>query len=254
MNEAVDRVILQREAMDAGFPGSLGLSIAAHLLIVGGAVAAPYLLPRQPPLRVADGFAVALPRGGGGSVEPGAPAGAPAPPVDNPPVPIAELPPKVLKPPREEPRHPKGLPDLNAKKGTKPEKAPRTGEAKTVEGVRAAAGASPRTPGLEFAPPGPGLPTGTDTGGDWYLAGVQQKIWVLWNQQIKTGMTQPVTVSFTIQADGTVTDIRVIQSSGALLLDRAAQRAIDSAAPFGPLPKDYGTNRITIEGTFKPAS
>jgi TonB family protein len=83
---------------------------------------------------------------------------------------------------------------------------------------------------------------------------VQQKIWVLWNQQIKAGMSQPVTVSFTIQADGTVTDIRVIQSSGALLLDRAAQRAIDSAAPFGPLPKDYGTNRITIEGIFKPAS
>jgi TonB family protein len=147
------------------------------------------------------------------------------------------------------------LPDLNAKKGKKAEKAPpRTGEAKTSGATRAAAGASPRTPGLEFAPPGPGVPTGTDTGGDWYLAAVQQKIWVLWNQQIKAGMTQPVTVSFTIQADGTVTDIRVVQSSGALLLDRAAQRAIDSAAPFGPLPKDYGTNRITIEGIFKPAS
>ncbi|HKC12067.1 MAG TPA: hypothetical protein VKI41_08530, partial [Vicinamibacteria bacterium] len=66
MNEAVDRVILQREAMDAGFPGSLGLSLVVHLLIVGGAVAAPYLLPHEPPLRVAAGFAVALPRGGGG--------------------------------------------------------------------------------------------------------------------------------------------------------------------------------------------
>jgi TonB family protein len=252
VNEAVDRVILQREAMDAGFAGSLGLSILAHLLIVGGAVAAPYLLPREPPLRVAEGFAVALPRGGGGAVEPPASAGPPTAPVDNPPAPPAEPPPKVLKPPKEEPRQTKGLPDLNAKKGKKPEKAPaRTGEAKTVG---AAPGVSPRTPGLEFGPPGPGVPTGTDTGGDWYLAAVQQKIWMIWNQQMKTGMTQPVRVSFTIQGDGTVTDIRVIQTSGALLLDLAAQRAIASASPFGPLPKDYGTDRITIEGVFKPTS
>jgi TonB family protein len=144
------------------------------------------------------------------------------------------------------------LPELNAKKGKKVEKAPtRTGEAKTSA---ARAAASPRTPGLEFGPPGPGVPTGTDSSGDWYLAAVQQKIWMIWNQQIKAGMTQPVTVSFTIQADGTVTDIRVIQTSGALLLDLAAQRAIASASPFGPIPKDYGTDRITIEGIFKPSS
>ncbi|HKC14276.1 MAG TPA: energy transducer TonB, partial [Vicinamibacteria bacterium] len=165
----------------------------------------------------------------------------------------AEPPPKVLKPPKEEPRHTKGLPELDAKKGKKAEKAPpRTGEAKTSGAARATA--SPRTPGLEFGPPGPGVPTGTDTSGDWYLAAVQQKIWMIWNQQIKAGMTQPATVSFTIQADGTVTDIRVIQTSGALLLDLAAQRAIASASPFGPIPKDYGTERITIEGIFKPSS
>jgi hypothetical protein len=109
VNEAVDRVILQREAMDAGFPGSFGLSIVVHLLIVGGAVAAPYLLPRQPPLRVADGFAVALPRGGGGVVEPPASSGPPT-PVEKPPAPAAEPPPKVLKPPKDEPRHTKEYP------------------------------------------------------------------------------------------------------------------------------------------------
>ena len=87
-------------------------------------------------------------------------------------------------------------------------------------------GTSAATPGLEFGPPGLGVPDGTDTGGDWYLAGVQQKIWMIWTQQIKAGFTQPVGVTFTILADGTVADVRVTQPSGATLLDIAAQRAV----------------------------
>ena len=100
------------------------------------------------------------------------------------------------------------------------------------------------------------MPGGTDAGGDWYLAGVQQKIWMLWNQQIKAGFTQPVGVTFTILPDGSVTDVRVTQSSGASLLDMAAQRAVLNAAPFGPLPKDYGqTNPRHDPGDiFKPSA
>ena len=108
------------------------------------------------------------------------------------------------------------------------------------------------TPGLEFGPPGPGVPGGTDSGGDWYLAGVQQKIWMLWNQQIKSGFTQPIGVTFTILADGNVTDVKVTQPSGASLLDMAAQRAILNAAPFGPLPRQYGTDRKSIQAVFRP--
>ena len=72
-------------------------------------------------------------------------------------------------------------------------------------------------------------------------------------QQVKTEMRQPATVSFTILANGTVADVQIVQSSGVYLIDSAAQRAVLSAAPFGPLPKDYGTNRITIQGIFKPS-
>jgi TonB family protein len=115
-------------------------------------------------------------------------------------------------------------------------------------------GTASATPGLEFGPPGPGVPDGTDTGGDWYLAGVQQKIWMLWNQQIKSGFTQSVSVTFTILPDGNVTGVRVTQPSGASLLDMAAQRAVLNAAPFGPLPREYGQNPRTIRALFKPAS
>jgi TonB family protein len=115
-------------------------------------------------------------------------------------------------------------------------------------------GTSSQTPGLAIGPPGPGVPEGTDSGGDWYLATVQQKIWMIWTQEIKAGFTQPIGVTFTIVADGQVVDVRVTQPSGATLLDNAALRAIYSAAPFGPLPKDYGTNRKTIQALFKPTS
>jgi TonB family protein len=83
---------------------------------------------------------------------------------------------------------------------------------------------------------------------------VQQKIWVIWTRQMKTGFTQSITVSFTILADGSLEDgsVRPVQASGIQLLDNAALRAVYSAAPFGPLPKTYGTNRITIQALFQP--
>jgi len=110
------------------------------------------------------------------------------------------------------------------------------------------------TPGFEFGPPGPGVPGGTDMMGDWYLAGVQRKVWTVWMQQVKANFTQPITVQFTILADGSLDeDVRIVQTSGVALLDLAAKRAIYNAAPFGPLPKHYATTRFTIQGVFKPA-
>jgi protein TonB len=252
MNDAVDRVIVERGAMERGLEGSLLASFFGHFFLIGGAVIVALIGPKEPPLKVMDGFAVALPPGGGGSPAAQNPAPAvqsQAPPQAPPPE--AAPPPKILKPPKEEPR--KGLPDVDAKKSKKkadksPPPAPRSG------GVAGGTGTSAQTPGLEFGPPGPGVPGGTDMLGDWYLAGVQRKIWVIWSQQVRTDTPQAVTVRFTILADGSITDVSVVQGSGIVTLDLAAQRAISSAAPFGPLPKNYGTDRYTIQAVFKPTS
>ena len=263
MNEAVDRVIEQREAMDRGFPAGVVISIGLHLLLVGAAFGAAWLGPSEPKLKIADGIVVPVPPGGGGPVAP-EPAPAAAPPVTAPaaPPPAAEPPPKVLKPPREEPR--KGLPPPDAKKvKPKPEKSlppprhsgPPAPERAASTGAAGGTGTSSATPGVGLVgPAGPGVPNGTDPLGDWYLGGVQRKIWLIWTRQIKSGFTQPITVAFTITADGSLEDgsVRVAQSSGVQLLDNAAQRAVFSAAPFGPLPKTYGTNRITIQALFQP--
>ncbi len=252
MNEAVDRLIAERERLDAGLPGTMLVSIVGHLTLIAAIIAVPLLLPKEPLLKVADGFAVVLPRGGGGSpvtAPPAPPAAAPrpAPPVTAPPAPA----PKIIKPPTKEVAHPNALPTLDSRRMAK---RPEPAAAASSAATGTAKGTGSATPGLSFGPPGPGVPNGTDSGGDWYLAGVQQKIWTLWNQQLKTGFTQPIGVTFTIMPDGSVTNVQVTQPSGATLLDMAAQRAVVNAAPFGPLPREYGQNPRTIQALFRPTT
>ena len=265
MNEAIDRLIAERQRLDAGLPGTVLVSIVGHLLVIGAAIALPALLPRGPLLRVADGFAVVLPRGGGGSPvarsEPApAPAAKPAPVASTAPPPA----PRVIKPPTDAPR-PNALPLPDARRALKrpPEPAALGRSATSAAALRpppvpsgtpGGRGTGGDTLGIGIGPPGPGVPDGTDSGGDWYLAGVQQKIWMVWNQQIKSGFALPIGVTFTIQANGTVTDVRVTQPSGTSLLDMAAQRAVLNAAPFGPLPREYGQNPRTIQALFRPAT
>ena len=257
MNDAVDRIIVERGRMDQGMQGGLVLSFGVHFLLIVVTVGIALFGPKKPLIQVQDGFAVALPPGGGGSPAAQAPAPAPAAPEPPPPEPEAppppepQPPPKVLKPPKEEPR--KGLPEADAPKTKKkPEKNPQPAPRST--GVAGGTGTSTQTPGLEFGPPGPGVPGGTDMLGDWYLAGVQRKIWMIWTQQVRTGTPAIVAVRFTILADGSVTDVSLVQSSGIITLDLAAQRAISSAAHFATLPKNYGTDRYTIQAVFKPTA
>jgi TonB family protein len=250
--DAVDRVLEQRAALDRGFGATLALSTFGHATVLGMALLAAWLGARAPRIREVPGFAVPLPRGGGGPSAPEprpAPVAAP-PPVTAPPAPVAkpEPPPRVLKPPKEEAR--KGLPPLESKK-TRPERTPAPAPASTAKSGTGNAG----IPGLDIqAPPGLGVPGGNDASGDWYLAGVQRKIWMIWTRQIKSGFTQPIAVTLTITETGALEDVRVVESGGVPMLDAAAQRAVYSAAPFTPLPRSYGTNRLTIRAVFRPGA
>jgi len=254
VSDPIARLLAEREQLERGLPGTLALSLSGHLVFVALAILLPLLLPQQPLLRVADGVLVVLPRGGGGTpAVPAPPATAPEPqPAESaaPPPP----PPVVLKPPPKAEPRPNALPLPDARAVKRPPTPPPVRATTRPSGPSGptATGTASATPGLEFGPPGPGVPTGTDSGGDWYLAGVQQKIWMVWNQQIKAGYTQSVGVTFTILPDGNVTGVRVTQPSGASLLDMAAQRAVLNAAPFGPLPREHGQNPRTILAHFKP--
>jgi TonB family protein len=264
VNDPVDAVLAQREALDRGFSGSLLVSGIAHVALLGSAFLVAYLAPKEPLLKLASGFVDPLPGGGRGNPNPAPPAPAPAPPApakSAAPEPEAPAPPapQIIKPPKEEPR--KGLPELDTKptrpKAAPTPAAPRSSGATVATGRTAPGGGGQGTAqspfGLEFGKEGPGIPGGGDTG-DYYLAGVQRKVWTIWMQQVKNDFTQPISVSFTILADGQVANVQVTQSSGALLLDNAARRAVMAAGPFSRLPRDYGTDQITVQANFKPTS
>jgi TonB family protein len=265
LNEAIDRLIAERQRLDAGMAATALVSLAAHLVVGGLAFAVPMLLPRKPPLEVVSGFAVTLPRGGGGSPAAAPPAARPTAQAAPAPTAAPAPPPQVLQPPKEAPR-PRALPLPESRRtaprrplepppvpGARSSPSATAKAAAPVGGAPTGRAAGSSTPGVEFAPPGPGVPYGTDSGGDWYLAGVIQKIWMQWNQQIRAGYTQTAGVTFTILPDGSVTAVRVTQPSGSTLFDMAAQRAILNAAPFGPLPREYGQTPRTIQALFKPS-
>jgi protein TonB len=263
MKDAVNTVLSERQGLEGGFGGSLLLSAFGHGFLLAGILIVS-LLPAPTPKMDVFAFAAPLPRGGGGNPAPPAPAPAvpEAPKAEPKPEPAAaQPPPQILKPPQEHPS--RALPDPNLKKPPKAEKAPPTrtvvppdaGVSRTTAGATAATGTSSQPQGLDLTlPPGLGTPTGLASGGDFYLASVQQRIWSIWMQQVRAEQSQSVSVAFTILADGSVTDVQITQTSGVALLDLAAKRAIMTASPFRPLPKTYGTDRITIQANFKQTS
>ena len=57
-------------------------------------------------------------------------------------------------------------------------------------------------------------------------------------------------VTFEIQRNGQVRNVRVAQSSGNVVLDYSAQRAVAEASPFDALPAAYSGSSATIEFWF----
>ncbi|MGK2858394.1 MAG: energy transducer TonB [Thermoanaerobaculia bacterium] len=88
---------------------------------------------------------------------------------------------------------------------------------------------------------------------DWgdYATGMVARIRYHWYsnmpQIIRTGLKGVVTVRFTIQRDGTITDVEMISSSGVPPYDNAAKRAIELASPLNPLPANFpkASERVT---------
>ena len=80
---------------------------------------------------------------------------------------------------------------------------------------------------------------------DWgeYAQSMVNRIRVNWYnnmpQLIQTGMKGVVTIRFTIQRDGTITDVTILSSSGVPPYDFAAKKAIELSSPLNPLPADF---------------
>ena len=87
----------------------------------------------------------------------------------------------------------------------------------------------------------------------WYVAAVRNRISSNWLLSMVSPnlMTAPrVYVTFDILRDGTITNVRVAQSSGVAEVDRSALRAVLASNPFGALPVDYPGNKVSVEFYF----
>ena len=59
-----------------------------------------------------------------------------------------------------------------------------------------------------------------------------------------------VIITFDIQRDGSVKNIRIAERAGNSTLDYSAQRAVMDAAPFPPLPQGFERNVANVELRF----
>lgn len=57
-------------------------------------------------------------------------------------------------------------------------------------------------------------------------------------------------IKFSVASNGMLDDISVTTSSGSALLDQGTVSAIQSAAPFDPLPPVYGLSKLKIQASF----
>ncbi len=268
MNDPVVRVLASRQALlDEGYSKSLLLSGAAHATTFFAILIITLLTPKVPIIRVIDGFAVPLPRGGGipktaaPSIEPAEPAAEPA-KTAAPPAPLP-APVKLIKP--EAPTIKKGVAPVDLKRSVKEPTVRESRELATEKIVKggtpkpvaaATPGVAAANTGLDFTAQDAGVIDGT-TGPvgplGFYLAAIKNRIWATWARQIRPDFTGSVKISFTIHRDGSVDAVEVIESSGLAALDRLAERAVMST-PLGPLPNAYDKETLVVHANFKPVS
>ncbi|MGH9583825.1 MAG: TonB family protein [Bryobacteraceae bacterium] len=97
---------------------------------------------------------------------------------------------------------------------------------------------------------GPNSPFGTRLG--WYAEIVRQRIAQNWstNGLYAASQMSPAIVGFTIERNGSVRNIQIVQSSGNPSIDNTALRAVYKANPLPPLPSQVSGNSISAQFTF----
>jgi TonB family protein len=82
-----------------------------------------------------------------------------------------------------------------------------------------------------------------------YLILMRDRIQSNWSQQVEVpGIT---VVKFTIQRDGTLTDISSERTSGYSSLDLNARRAVQLTRQLPPLPKEFPNPTLTVHLNFQ---
>ncbi len=89
----------------------------------------------------------------------------------------------------------------------------------------------------------------------WYIEAVRRAVNQNWMQNtidpgVRAARRARTTVTFTIERDGTVKNIRIAESSGNRSMDDSAQRALLSIDKFPALPADYSGRYVDVTFDF----
>ncbi|MDX1983966.1 MAG: energy transducer TonB [Bryobacteraceae bacterium] len=99
---------------------------------------------------------------------------------------------------------------------------------------------------------GTGNPFGTRFG--WYAQLVIQRISQKWRTEDVDARLQTAnicSVSFDIQQDGSVRNVRIDQSSGNYAVDRSTERAVLESSPFPALPDGFERKSARVQVNFQ---
>jgi protein TonB len=153
--------------------------------------------------------------------------------------------------------------DLKEKKPLPPSKPSKVFENKTVRpdnNAHYGQGGQMSLPSGYSPTPGsgsPGLAVSGQGGGDfasrygWYIESVKRAINQNWLQNtidpsVRASHRAKTTVTFTINRDGSIKNIRVSESSGNRSMDDSAQRALLSIDKLPRLPSDYSGTYVDV--------
>ena len=228
---------MNSRAREGGLTGSLGVSAAVHLTIIGVAL---WALRPGPPVVLPPIYKVNIVAAPPGLRAIGEVTSAPAP--ANP----APTPPKMRETPSPVPPAPtkaapapvtRATPVEGKPKAAAPTKAPKAGGGPV--GGRGTDVATVQTAGIDFPFPG-------------YLNNIVRQIAL--NFRVKNPNSPlSATVSFLIHRDGSVTNVKFLTRSGVYAFDLEAQGAVERAsASFGPLPDGFRDDVLPVVFSFDP--
>jgi len=89
----------------------------------------------------------------------------------------------------------------------------------------------------------------------WYVDAVRNRVQQTWDQSaiepaIRAAHRAHTVMSFRINSNGSISSIRIVQSSGNSSMDYSAQRALQSIDAFRPLPNDYMGTYVDVTFDF----
>jgi len=85
----------------------------------------------------------------------------------------------------------------------------------------------------------------------WYMTQVGNSILSEWEKRKPKGVDAYCVVSFSIQDDGSIKDLKIEKQSGSDAYNYAVKSVVEAIAPFSTFPKGFSKNEVAVKIEFK---